>query len=75
MCGYSFAELQGENLGPILQGERTDRAAVLGMRAALIEKQPRCETLVNYCKDGSPYLVDRLRWSVARERLAESSPA
>ena len=86
MCGYSLIELQGENLGPILQGEQTDQAAVSRMRAALTEKQPCRETLVNYCKNGSPYLVeivitpirddqDRLRWFIARERLAELSPA
>ncbi len=86
MCGYSLAELAGKNLGPILQGERTDRPTVRRMRAALKEEQPCRETLLNYRKDGSPYVVeivitpirddrDRLRWFIARERLVEFESA
>ena len=32
MCGYSLEELRGKNLGPILQGEKTDRATAGSMR-------------------------------------------
>jgi len=86
MCGYSLDEVRGSKLGPLLQGEATDSAAVSRMRAALDAEQASHETIINYHKDGSPYLVeiaitpirddeDRLRWFVARERLLEKLPA
>lgn len=79
MCGYSLEELRGKNLGPIVQGEKTDRAAVARMRRAVRELRPCRETVVNYRKDGSPYEVDIAitpilddqgapLWFVARER-------
>ncbi len=58
MCGYSLEELKGKSLGPILQGERTDPAAVARMRRAMHEYQPCREQVINYRKNGSPYLVD-----------------
>ena len=86
MCGYSLAELEGKKLGPLLQGPATDIAAVVRIRAALDAEGASRETLVNYHKDGSPYLVEiaitpirddqnRLRWFVARERLLEKLAA
>ena len=86
MCGYPLDELRGQSLGPILQGEETDPAAVSRMRHALHDLRPCRETLVNYRKDGSPYWVEiairpildderQPRWFVARERLAEPVPA
>lgn len=86
MCGYSLAEVRGQKLGPLLQGEATDAAAVSRIRAALDAEQASRETIVNYHKGGSPYLVeisitpirddeDRLRWFVARERLLEELPS
>ncbi len=86
MCGYPLEELRGQSLGPILQGEKTDPAAVSRMRNALHDMRPCRETLVNYRKDGSPYWVDititpilddarQARWFIARERLAEPVPA
>ena len=85
LCGYSLDEVRGKKLGPLLQGKATDAAAVSRMRAALDAEQASRETIVNYHKDGSPYVVeiaitpirddeDRLRWFVARERLLEKSP-
>lgn len=82
MCGYSLEELRGQSLGPILQGEKTDPAAVSRMRNALHALRPCRETLVNYHKDGSSYTVDiqitpilddeqRPLWFVARERKVE----
>lgn len=82
MCGYSLDELRGQNLGPILQGEKTDPAAVSRVREALQALRPCRETLLNYHKDGSPYTVDieitpilddeqRPLWFVARERKIE----
>ena len=86
MCGYSLDELRGERLGPILQGEKTDPAAVSRMRRALHGLRACRETVVNYHKDGSLYWVDitinpildderQPLWFVARERLAEPLPA
>ena len=82
MCGYSLDELRGKSLGPVLQGERTDPAAVARIRSALHALRPCRETLVNYHKDGSPYSVDiaitpilddeqQPLWFVARERKIE----
>ncbi len=79
MCGYPLAELRGKKLGPVLQGELTDKAAAQRMREAVHAALPCMETLVNYRKDGSPYRVaieitpifkrdGALRCYVARER-------
>ncbi len=79
MCGYSLDELRGKKLGPILQGEKTDPAAVARMRHAMQEHQPCHEKVVNYRKNGSPYMVDiaitpilddegKTLWFVAREQ-------
>lgn len=79
MCGYSIEELRGKNLGPILQGERTDRETAARMRRAVKEYQPCRETILNYHKNGEPYWVEiaitpifdeggKPQWLVARER-------
>lgn len=79
MCGYSLEELRGKKLGPILQGERTDRAVADRMRCAVHEHQPCHERILNYHKNGSPYWVEiaitpitddagQPQWFVARER-------
>lgn len=79
MCGYSLDELRGKNLGPILQGEKTDRATAARMRSAVHEYRPCRETILNYHKNGTPYWVEvaispvvddagELLWLVARER-------
>ena len=87
MCGYSLEELQGRRLGPILQGEKTDGAAAARLRSAVKEARPCRETLVNYHKNGTPYLVEvaiapyiddqgQARWLMAREtELADQSAA
>ena len=78
MCGYSLDELRGKNLGPILQGEKTDRATAERMRRAVHEYRPCRETILNYHKDGTSYWVDvaitpmfddagELLWLIARE--------
>ncbi len=78
MCGYSLEELGGKNLGPILQGEKTDRATAERMRRAVHEYRPCRETILNYHKNGTPYWVDvsitpihddegDLLWLIARE--------
>jgi len=79
MCGYTLDELRGKKLGPILQGKRTDPAAAQRMREAVHDAHPCAATLINYHKDGTPYLVTieitpiykrdgDLRCFVARER-------
>lgn len=79
MCGYTFAELRGKKLGPILQGAQTDRTAAERMRHAVHEYQPCRETILNYHKNGTPYWVEiaitpilddagHPLWLVARER-------
>jgi PAS domain S-box-containing protein len=79
MCGYSLEDLRGHKLGPILQGERTDKAVAERMRQAVHEYRPCLEKIVNYHKDGAPYWVEiaitpivddagQPRWLVARER-------
>jgi methyl-accepting chemotaxis protein len=79
MCGYAFEELRGRNLGPILQGPKTDRETAARMRSAVYEYRPCRETILNYHKNGTPYWADvaitpilddadQLLWLIARER-------
>ena len=79
MCGYSLDELRGKSLGPILQGEKTDRETAARMRRAVHEYQPCRETILNYHKNGDSYWVEiaitpilddagEPLWLVARER-------
>ena len=79
MCGYSLDELRGKNLGPILQGEQTDREPAERMRRAVHEHRPCTETILNYHKNGTSYWAEvaitsifdntgELLWFVARER-------
>jgi PAS domain S-box-containing protein len=87
MCGYSLEELHGKRLGPILQGEKTDRATAARMRRAVHEHRPCQETILNYRKNGEPYWVEiamtpildavgRPHWLVAREhKLSDPIPA
>jgi PAS domain S-box-containing protein len=79
MCGYSLDELRGKKLGPILQGQKTDRETAERMRRAVREHKPCRETILNYHKNGTPYWVQiaitpilddagQPLWLVARER-------
>jgi PAS domain S-box-containing protein len=79
MCGYSLQELRGKKLGPILQGEKTDRATVERLGREVRQCRPCRETILNYHKNGTPYWVDiaitpifddegQPLWLVARER-------
>jgi PAS domain S-box-containing protein len=79
MCGYEASELKGRKPGHVLQGPKTDRAAVQRIREAVQQRRPCREELVNYHKNGSPYRVDvaitpildddgQPLWFVARER-------
>lgn len=53
--GYSRAELLGRNCR-LLQGAATDKAEVARIRRALWEMMPVTSVLLNYRKDGSPFL-------------------
>ena len=79
MCGYSLEELRGKNLGPILQGAKTDRETAERMRRAVHQYRACSETILNYRKNGTPYWVEvaimpilddagQPLWMVARER-------
>ena len=57
MCGYTLDELRGKKLGPLLQGELTDRTAAARLREAVRDRRPCTEALVNYHKQGRPYWV------------------
>jgi len=46
MCGYELDELKGRKLGPILQGELTDRIAAARVRDAVHARRP--------CTEASP---------------------
>ena len=58
MCGYSLDELRGKNLGPMLQGPKTDGATAERMRQAVHTYRSCRETILNYHKDGAPYWVE-----------------
>ena len=58
MCGYTLDELRGKKLGPILQGEGTDRETAARMRSAVHAYRPCRETILNYHKNGTPYWVE-----------------
>jgi PAS domain S-box-containing protein len=87
MCGYELDELRGKSLGPILQGEKTDRATADRMRQAVRDSRPCREKILNYRKTGEAYWVDidiqpycddagQPLWFIAREReLADPQAA
>jgi PAS domain S-box-containing protein len=58
MCGYTLEELRGKKLGPILQGEKTDRETAKRLRHAVHEFRRCREVILNYRKNGEPYLVE-----------------
>ena len=85
MCGFSLEELKGRKPGEVLQGAATDPNSVERIRDALRTRSGCRETLVNYHKDGTPYLAEiridpilnderEPLWFVARERkLADAT--
>jgi PAS domain S-box-containing protein len=58
MCGYTLEELRGKKLGPILQGEKTDRETAGRLREAVHACRPCREAIINYRKNGEPYWVE-----------------
>lgn len=79
LCGYTLDELKGGKPGRLLQGAETDSRAIARIRQSVRMARPCRETLVNYHKNGSRYVVDVSIapilddaawpcWFVARER-------
>jgi PAS domain S-box-containing protein len=66
MTGFAREEVIGET-PRILQGPRTDRAALHRIRVALESWQPVREELINYRKDGSEFWVDISIFPIANE--------
>ncbi len=58
ITGYTFAELAGRSPGALLQCERTDRAVVDAMRAALNAGRSFQGELVNRNKAGQDYWIE-----------------
>jgi PAS domain S-box-containing protein len=87
MCGYTLEELRGKRLGPILQGKKTNRETAERLRRAVQGFRPCREVILNYRKNGEPYVAQvaitpildgdgQPLWLAAREReLTEGIPA
>ena len=58
LCGYDLAELQGRTAGPLLQGADSDRFAAEALTKAVHQRTPTLQRIVNYHKNGTPYLVE-----------------
>jgi PAS domain S-box-containing protein len=58
MCGYTLDELRGKKLGPILQGEKTDRQTAERLRLAVRACRPCREVILNYRKNGEMYMTE-----------------
>lgn len=57
LCGYTLDEMQGQKPGHLLQGPDSDPEAVALLRQAVAQRTPITVELVNYHKNGSPYVV------------------
>jgi PAS domain S-box-containing protein len=57
LCGYTLEEMRGQKPGHFLQGPDTDPEAAARMSHAIRERQPIEVELVNYRKNGVPYVV------------------
>jgi PAS domain S-box-containing protein len=55
LTGYSREELEGKNLGTLLQGPNPDQELKQRMSAAFDSAQPFETEILNFCKEGSPY--------------------
>jgi len=67
MTGYSPQEVIGKT-PRILQGPKSDPAALKRIHDALSSWQPIREELINYRKDGTPFWVDLSIFPIADER-------
>ncbi|KOR32185.1 hypothetical protein TI05_08870, partial [Achromatium sp. WMS3] len=57
ITGYTQEEIYGHNPGKVLQGEETDKAAIMELRMALDKQQSFETTILNYTKSGKPFWV------------------
>ncbi len=55
--GYSPQEVLGRKAESLLQGPRTDQAAIVRMKMAVAGNRGCTEEIVNYHKDGHPYWI------------------
>lgn len=67
MTGYSSEDVIGKT-PRVLQGPKSDRAALNRIREALSSWQPIREELINYRKDGTPFWVDMSIFPIADEK-------
>ena len=67
MTGYTSEEVIGKT-PRILQGPKSDPAALKRIHDALSSWQPIREELINYRKDGTPFWVDMSIFPIADER-------
>ena len=57
ITGFDLNDVRGKVPGQVLQGPKTDEAAVRRIREALSAKEPISQELINYSKSGLPYWI------------------
>lgn len=57
LSGYTLDDLRGQKPGRFLQGPDTDPESAALLRHAIHERQPISVELLNYRKNGEPYMV------------------
>lgn len=57
LCGYDLAELNGRSPGRVLQGPRTEPAAVARLREGITNRRRVSTRITNYHKSGDTYLA------------------
>lgn len=58
ISGWTLEEVKGKKPGSLLQGEKTDPAAVEAIRKGLASKKPFQQEILNYHKNGTPYWLN-----------------
>lgn len=58
LCGYQVMELLGYKAGSKLRGDRSQREAADVLHAAVHERLAVVQRIINYHKNGAPYLVE-----------------
>lgn len=57
LCGYDLAELNGRSPGHLLQGPRTEPAAIARLREGIAHRRRVSTRITNYHKNGDTYLA------------------
>ena len=57
ISGYTLGELQGKKPGQVLQGPQSDPVAIKMLHDAVHSARPCENRIINYKKDGTPYLI------------------